>query len=91
MEHKNCSLSMVFLAAMLGIYCMIDFVKASIVITEKRFTPELAYSKHGLRKGVMSRVIQDTSSRRRRSIQELGDTEQGDVCAGMLLTFNKCL
>ncbi|XP_023731800.1 glutamate receptor 3.1 isoform X1 [Lactuca sativa] len=84
MEHKNCSLSMVFLAAMLGIYCMIDFVKASIVITEKRFTPELAYSKHGLRKGVMSRVIQDTSSRRRRSIQELGDTEQGDVCADII-------
>lgn len=87
MDHKNCSVSMVLLAAMLCVYCRIDLVKASIVTTEKSSTQE-AYSKHGFRKGMMSGAIQDTSSRWRRSIQEQGDS---DVCAGMLLTFDKCL
>lgn len=84
MDHKKCSVSLVFLVAMLCV-CRIDLVKASIVTTEKSFTQE-AYSKHGFRKGMMSGAIQDTSSRWRRSIQEQGDSGHEDVCAGMLLT-----
>ncbi|KAL7592375.1 hypothetical protein Lser_V15G33370 [Lactuca serriola] len=82
MDHKKCSVSLVFLVAMLCV-CRIDLVKASIVTTEKSFTQE-AYSKHGFRKGMMSGAIQDTSSRWRRSIQEQGDSGHEDVCADII-------
>ncbi|XP_023731803.1 glutamate receptor 3.1 [Lactuca sativa] len=83
MEHKECSVSLVLLAAMLCVYCRIDFVKASIVRTEKGFTHE-AYSKLGFTKMMMSRAIQDTSSRSRRSIVEKGDSGDRDVCAEII-------
>ncbi|KAI3709157.1 hypothetical protein L2E82_38916 [Cichorium intybus] len=69
MAHKNCTVSLVIFVAMLCIYCRVDFVKASIVKTDKDLTREV-YSKLRFRKLRKSTKIQDTSSHRRRSIQE---------------------
>ncbi|KAI3701662.1 hypothetical protein L6452_26901 [Arctium lappa] len=83
MEHKNHIVSLVFLVAMLCVYCMVDFVQASIVTAEKSLTEE-KYTKLHFRKTTTSTAIQDASSPRRRSIQEEDDTGQVDVCADII-------
>ncbi|PWA90314.1 Extracellular solute-binding protein, family 3 [Artemisia annua] len=68
MELINHTVSFMLFVVMLCVYCLVDISNASIVTEEDR------YSKLH---------VKSTSSPKRRSIKEQGDTGQADVCAGV--------
>lgn len=85
MELKNHTVSLVFLVGILCVYIFVDSVNAYKVTAE-----EVLYQKPYVRvlskETMMRTTMQDRYIRRRRSIKETG---KEDICAGMLLQFNK--